>query len=311
MRRPLILAAALAAGTLAVAPVVFLLAPEQVQVVREDLKMFDVESPGGGVAYAPAAVEAPSAEPGRNPVAPDGAIAQTAPRIAYTYGYRFRLPSVAVAQLQERHLGLCRQLGDRRCRVLSMRRGEQSGGGEEDAASAALALEVAAPLAARFGAALTQSAGNAGGETIDRTIAAEDLSRQMVDTEARIRTRETLIRRLSALLETRSGNIEQAVQAERAINQAQEELDSARTWLAEMRGRVAMSKFEIGYDAVGATAVPERNAFAAAFATVGTVTVQSLAVLVLIGGLLAPWATIGLLIWLAVRRHRRLHPVES
>ena len=312
MRRPLLLAAALAAGTLAVAPVVFLLVPEQTRVLREDLKMFDVQAPGGVSSYAEAPVTAPSAEPGANPVAPAGAIAQTAPRIAYTYGYRFRLPSAAVAQLQERHLGLCRQLGDLRCRVISMQRGEQSGsGGEEGAASAALALEVAAPLAARFGTALAQSAGEAGGETIDRNIAAEDLSRQMVDTEARIRTRETLIRRLSGLLETRSGNIEQAVQAERAINQAQEELDSARTWLAEMRGRVAMSKFEIGYDAVGATAVPERNAFAAAFATVGTVTVQSLAVLVLIAGLLAPWATIGLLIWLAVRRHRRLHGVES
>jgi uncharacterized membrane protein YidH (DUF202 family) len=305
MRRPLLLAAALAAGALAIAPVVFLLAPERARVLHEDLKMFDVEAPGGAPDYAPAAVAASSAEPGANPVAPAGAITQTAPRIAYTYGYRFRLPSAAVAQLQERHLGLCRRLGDLRCRVVSMQRGEQSGGAGENAASASLALEVAAPLAARFGAALTQSAGEAGGETIDRNIAAEDLSRQMVDTEARIRTRETLIRRLSGLLETRSGNIEQAVQAERAINQAQEELDSARTWLAEMRGRVAMSKFEIGYDAIGAAVAPARNPVAAALSNVGEVTMQSVAVLVLIAGLLAPWAAIGLLVWLAIRRHRR------
>jgi hypothetical protein len=305
MRRPLLLAAALVAGSLAIAPVVFLLAPERARVVRENLKMFDVQAPGGVSNYAEAPVTASSEEPGANPVAPAGAIPQTAPRIAYTYGYRFRLPPAAVARLQERHLGLCRQLGDLRCRVVSMQRGEQSGGGGENAASATLALEVAAPLAARFGAALTQSAGEAGGETIDRNIAAEDLSRQMVDTEARIRTRETLIRRLSGLLETRSGNIEQAVQAERAINQAQEELDAARTWLVEMRGRVAMSKFDIGYDAVGAAAAPERNPLSTAVTNVGEVTMQSIAVLVLIAGLLAPWAAIGLLAWLALRRHRR------
>jgi hypothetical protein len=314
MRRPLLLAAAaLAAGTVVLAPIAFFMAPGEPRFVQESLKTFDIQEPPPPVdaGYAPAPVLAEAGEPGRNPVAPGGAIPQTAPRIAYTYGYRFRLPSAAVAPLQERHLGLCRQLGDTRCRVVSMQRGEQSGAGEEEAASAALALEVAAPLAARFGAALTASAGEAGGETIDRNIAAEDLSRQMVDTEARVRTRETLIRRLSALLETRSGNIEQAVQAERAINQAQEELDSARTWLAEMRGRVAMSKVEIGYEAIGATPGPARNPVAEAFSTIGEVTAQSFAVLVLIAGILAPWAAIGLLILLAVRRHRRLNPVES
>jgi hypothetical protein len=314
MRRPLLLAAALAAGTVVIAPIAFFMAPGEPRLVQESLKTFDIQEPPlpADAGYAPAPVLAETGEPGRNPVAPGGAIPQTAPRIAYTYGYRFRLPSAAVAPLQERHLGLCRQLGEARCRVVSMQRGEQEGGaGEEGAASAALSLEVAAPLAARFGAALTASAGEAGGETIDRNIAAEDLSRQMVDTEARIRTRETLIRRLSALLETRSGNIEQAVQAERAINQAQEELDSARTWLAEMRGRVAMSKVEIGYEAVGAAAQPRRNPVAEAFSTIGKVTAQSFAVLVLIAGILAPWAAIGLLVLLALRRHRRLNPVEA
>lgn len=302
MRRPLLLVAALSAGAVAIAPVFLFLAPEPPAALRQSLKMFDVEA--APVAAMESAV-APGASESQNALAPPEAIARTAPRIAYTYGYRFRLASAAVAPLQERHLALCQRLGDARCRVLAMQRGEQREGGGEEAATASLTLEVAAPIATRFGAALTESAGEARAETVDRTISAEDLSRQMVDTDARIRTRETLIRRLSGLLETRSGNIAQAVEAERAINQAQEELDAARTWLAEMRGRLAMSKIEIGYDAVGAAAAPQAHALADAFSTIGEVTTQSVAVLVLVAGIVAPWAAIGLLILFALRRHRR------
>jgi hypothetical protein len=310
MRRPFVVAG-IAAVAIAVAPLTLFLGSDRTEFIREDLKTFDVEASPAMMAEPPAPSAPPALErTAANPIAPTEAIAQTAPRIAYSYGYRFRLPAASVAPLQERHLALCHRLGEMRCRVLSMQRGEEGEGGEARA-SAALSVQVASSLANRFGAALAQSAGEAGGETIDRTIAAEDLSRQMVDTEARIRTRETLIRRLSGLLETRSGNIQQAVEAERAINQAQEELDAARTWLAEMRGRVAMSKIDIGYDAVGAAPVANRNAVAAAFSTIGEVTTQSFAALVLVAGILAPWALIALLIFLAVRRHRRLNPVES
>jgi hypothetical protein len=103
---------------------------------------------------------------------------------------------------------------------------------------ASLKLQVAASLAEGFGRNLDAIAGEGGGETVDRSIAAEDLSRQMIDSAARIRTREVLIQRLTGLLQTRSGNIAQAVEAERAINTAQEELEAARASLADMNGRV-------------------------------------------------------------------------
>jgi hypothetical protein len=308
--------AALAACVLGIAPLLFLLAPQEPpRILREDLSVMSVEEPPPPMTdYALAAPAAPGQAPGQSNEPPEqasapGAIARTAPRIAYAYGYRFRLAADAVAPLQERHLALCQGLGEARCRVVSMQRGQQQQAGGEEAASAGLTLEVAAPLAARFGAALASSANEAGGETIDRNIAAEDLSPQMVDSEARIRTRETLIRRLSILLETRSGNIEQAVQAERAINQAQEELDAARTWLAEMRGRVAMSKVEIGYEAVGAaSAAAERGVIAETAVEVAKATAQSFMGLLFLIGIAAPWAAVLLLVYLAIRRHRRLHP---
>ena len=241
--------------------------------------------------------------------APPGELPLSMPRIAYVYGYVFRLPTEALAGAQERHLELCRQLGPFRCRVVSLQRGEREG----EAVAASLNLEVAAGIASEFGRRLADISSDAGAEMVDRTIAAEDITRQMIDTEARARTRETLIRRLTGLLEARSGNIEQAVEAERAINAAQEELEAARAWLAEMRGRVAMTKVEIGYQSSDPIADRSRSPIGDAFAQVGAVSVASLASLIVIAGTLLPWLVFGGLAWLAVRaiRRRRAHATEE
>jgi hypothetical protein len=234
------------------------------------------------------------------PASPPPGIAVTLPRIAYTYGYRFRLERDRIATVQEAHLAACRRLGPALCRVTAMRRG----GTSEDDPGANLKLQVAAAIADRFGEALVAIAGQGGAETADRSIAAEDLSRQMIDSAARIRTREVLIQRLTALLQTRSGNIAQAVEAERAINGAQEELEAARAALADMQGRVAMSAVEIDYAARGA-APDAGNPIVKAFGQVGTAAMSSLGAIILIVGLVLPWAAVGGLIFLLVRAFRR------
>jgi hypothetical protein len=236
------------------------------------------------------------------PAEPSGApaIDVTVPRIAYTYGFAFRLDGDRIAAVQERHLALCRRLGPALCRVTAMRR---SGTADGDAA-ASLKLQVSASLADGFGRNLVAVASEGGGETVDRSIAAEDLSRQMIDSEARIRTREVLIQRLTILLQTRSGNIEQAVAAERAINAAQEELEAARAALADMRGRVAMSAVEIAYAARGAEPDPT-NPIALAFGQVASTAASSLGAMILIVGMALPWAIVAGLIFLFVRIGRR------
>ncbi len=225
----------------------------------------------------------------------------SAPRIAYNYGYTFRLGSDSITSVQERHLEMCQQLGATSCRVVNLQRSAASG----DYSTASTTLQVAAPIARQFGQRLVASAAQSGAETVDRSISGEDLSRQMVDTEARIRTREVLIRRLTQLLETRSGNIAQAVEAERAITAAQEELDAARGWLAEMRTRVDMSTFTLAYQSgaplAGGIGDPIREAFGA----VGSLFARSVAALILLVGIALPWVLIGLVIFYAARRIRR------
>ncbi|HEV2817780.1 MAG TPA: DUF4349 domain-containing protein [Allosphingosinicella sp.] len=230
----------------------------------------------------------------------EAGIAVSMPRIAYTYGYSFRIDAGRIAAVQERHLALCRRLGPARCRVTSMRRGAETG----EAATAALALQLSAPLAEAFGRGLMAISAAGGGETADRSIAAEDLSRQMIDSDARIRTREVLIRRLTALLATRSGNIQQAVEAERAINTAQEELEAARTLLAEMRGRVAMSAVEISY--LARDPIPSAaNPIADALDRVGSISTSSLGAMILLLGVALPWLILGGAVFTIVRVVRR------
>ncbi len=267
------------------------------RIAPQDLSLSDVAAdPGlpGLVAEEPAFMHEPPAEP-----AARGPIAVAIPRIAYIYGYTFRLAAGDVAAVQERHLGLCRRLGAARCRVVSMRRGGQA----EGQPTAELELAVAAPLADAFGRRLVSTA--AGATTVDRAIAAEDLTRQMIDSDARIRTRETLIRRLTGLLETRSGNIQQAVEAERAINNAQEELEAARALLEEMRARVAMSTVEIRYQAEATPAAPAGNPAADAFAQLGRLAAASLGVLILVAGIALPWLLAGALVFVVMRVLRR------
>ena len=255
----------------------------------QDLKTFDVQSeppPPGGAPGAPSQ--------------PAAAAPAALPQIAYTYSFGFRLPSNAVADLQERHLDLCDRLGPARCRVVEMKRGSGSG----EYVQAALKLQVAAAIARPFGQRLVATAGEAGGETVDRAIAAEDLSKQMVDTAARIRIKEALVDRLTALLATRSGNIAQAVEAERAVNAAQEDLEQARGWLVEMRGRVAMSTIDIGYTSAaplgGGFADPLRESLG----DVGALFSRSLAMLIMLAAGLLPWALLAGLAWWLFRRFR-------
>lgn len=312
MTRPRLIASALSALLVAAfgfalftssRPMPFLAAHQP----SEDLRTYDVpEEP------PPAQLRLPALDADVQHESANGqgesAIAVAVPRIAYTYGYAFRLDGGRIAAVQERHLALCRRLGLARCRVTSMRRGATAG-----QTAAALSLQVAAPLAEAFGRGLVAISAAGGGESVDRSIAAEDLSRQMVDSAARIRTREVLIRRLTALLATRSGNIQQAVEAERAINTAQEELEAAQAWLGEMRGRVAMSAIEISYLARAPAAPDSTSPVVQALDQVGSISASSFGAMILIAGVALPWLMLATAIFLLTRfvRRRRDQATET
>lgn len=175
------------------------------------------------------------------------------PKLAYAYALTYLLPGDKIAATQDAHRDLCEEMGPARCQLLALERGI----GNEQSSNASLKLRVASSEARRFQILLEHGVTQAGGRTENAKIATDEVSKQIVDTEARIRQRELLVARLTETLRTRNGKVPDLVAAERSVTQAQEELDQARSWLGELQGRVAMSEFDIRYGAIAPSATTE------------------------------------------------------
>jgi len=260
-----------------------------------DLRTLNVEEPLPPAKVAPAGADT---EEGAGQ-----ATTPAAPQIAYSYSLGYRLDRDQVPAVQQRHVALCDRLGAARCRIAAMSRDAS----DDNLTDAGLTLIVEARLARAIEDRLDAAVAGAGGSASSRGVEAEDLSKKIVDTAAKVRGKEVLSQRLLALLQKRDGKVGELVEAERAYAQAQEELDAARSWLAEMRGRVAMSKIEIHYQgnapAASSAWRPLRDAFGSAGEVLGT----SVARLVTVALAVMPWALVlALIVWLLRRRGWRL-----
>ena len=254
---------------------------------------FDVAEPAAEAAAAP------------KPAAPGAAaINVSVPRMAYSYKYSFILPGTSIAQAQDAHVALCDRLGPTRCQLLAM----DSESGDAQVAKATLKLRVASAIARQFGVALEKAISNAGGRAVDHSITAEDVSKDMVDTQARINQRELLVARLTEILRTRKGTVAELVEAERSVAGAQEELDQAKGWLTELEGRVAMSTIDIDYAAAAATTEHVGNTVGDTFAASGNAFVIAIGAILRLIIFLGPWAILGALGWWGWRRLRPLLP---
>jgi Domain of unknown function (DUF4349) len=227
-----------------------------------------------------------------------GEIPVNLPQLAYTYDYRWQMPATEIGTLQRRHASLCEQQGPTICQILGMTKT-----GEDDGeVSGQLQMAVATRQARAFGALLEDEAQDAGAEQIAAEITSEELSKQLVDTEARLRTRTQLRDRLQEVLRTRKGSVEELVEAERGVAAVNEEIDQARSWLKEMEGRVAFSRVTVHYE----TGTPVTRDFldpvTGALGSLGSIFGYLVALLILIGAVALPVGGV----WWAARRLSRL-----
>ena len=235
----------------------------------------------------------------------------TLPKIAYDYKYNFLLPADQVAAAQQAHIDACDKLGLARCQLVS----SESGSGNGNATS--LKLRVASDVARQFSADLVASVAKAGGRAVDQSISAEDVSKEISDTNARIHQRELLIQRLTQILQTRAGKVSELVEAERSVAAAQEELDQAKAWLTELQGRVAMSDVEISYGAIAPGASPagppDQGPLSETMAQSWWFFTAMLYAILRLLIILAPWAIVAGGIFFAARviRRRRVNPAEE
>lgn len=226
------------------------------------------------------------------------------PKMAYAYKYSFSLPGGAVTAAQQAHVALCDQLGPARCQVLAL----DSQAGDEQATGASLKLRVDSSVARQFGAELEKAIGAAGGHAITRSMTAEDVSKDMVDSTARINQRELLVARLTEILRTRKGSVGDLVEAERSVTAAQEELDQAKGWLNELQGRVAMSTIDIDYQAIAASTTHVGGGVADAFPASASAFLIGIGAILRVLIFLAPWGALGALGWWGSRRLRARFP---
>jgi hypothetical protein len=140
---------------------------------------------------------------------------------------------------------------------------------------------------------------------VTTNVNAEDVSKAIVDTEARIRQREILVARLTEMLRSRIGKVGELVEAERSVAQAQEELDQAKGWLAELRGRVALSDFDIRYTATAAASPGLGKVLAEAGTGSFSVFTWGLRALLTLAIYLAPWTLVFVSAAMGVRVWRR------
>lgn len=259
------------------------------QHLEESVDMALMEpAPPAGAASAPASAATPV----------------VAPSIAYAYRFGLELPADAVPTVMGRHEQACIAAGPSVCQVI----GASSSRMGRDSVEARLEMRAAPAYVGRFRAALDGEARGAGGRVSQQAVESEDLTRQLVDTEARIRAMETLRDRLQQLLATRSGTLEQLLQVERELARVQGELDATRSALAVMRTRVQTSRLDVTYSAAGRLApdsaarpvVDALNSASYAFMT-------SLGMLILFIASVLPVLLVGTpLIWLLWRWRRRV-----
>ncbi len=177
---------------------------------------------------------------------PPDAIPVGLPQIAYLYSYGYRVPGSKIPALQQRHADLCESKGPMVCRIISMDRDAAATGDYHRRARSSWRWPRA--RRARSASSWRRSPKGSDGEQVSAAISGEDLSKQIVDTEARLRARTVLRDRLMEVLATRRGTVTELVEAERGVAQVNEEIDQARSWLSEMKSRVAFSRLDIAYD---------------------------------------------------------------
>lgn len=226
------------------------------------------------------------------------------PMLAYTYRYALELPGAQVRPLLARHEQACAVAGPMVCQVMAADAVDDDG-----EVSATLKLRAQPAWLARFRAGIEQDAGRAGGRVRASGTDTEDLTRDIVDTEAALRAQTTLRDRLLTLLATRTGKLEELLKVEQELARVQGEIDATQSALAVMRARVQTSALTIQYGAFdraisGRAVEPLKKALSSIFGIV----MLGLATIVTIAAFLTPVALIAVPVWWFVMRHKRKKP---
>lgn len=166
-----------------------------------------------------------------------------APMLAYVHGVGLEIPARSVRPLMTNHEQACRTAGLRVCQVINSSINAQG----EDQIYGNITLRAEPRWLETFRNGLEGQARDAGGRLREQTVTSEDLTRQIIDTSARLNAQKTLRDRLQQILRTRPGRLADLLETERELARVQGDIDSAESQLAVMRERVNMSLLNLSY----------------------------------------------------------------
>lgn len=230
--------------------------------------------------------------------------------LAYSYRMGLELPGDRLIGVMEGHAAACRNAGPRLCQLI----GAGRDGDPQSYIQGSLSIRGEPRWLQQFMAGVEAQAREAGGKIKSQATATEDLTRAIVDTEARLRASRALRDRLQRLLESRPGRLSDLLEVERELARVQGEIDATESNLAVMRTRVAMSELTISYESSARPVASDTfEPLARALAGFLGLVVQGLAAIVMLVAILIPWALLAaglawLALWIRKRRGGRLLP---
>lgn len=220
------------------------------------------------------------------------------PQLAYEHGVRLVAPAKNVPVLLSSHQNACATAAANRCQIISTVSATERG-----EAVATLILRAEKQWLQQFRAGLAEELDRAGGRIVETGTTSEDLTRQIIDVEARLRAQRTLRDRLQALLASKPGKLAELLEVERELARVQGELDAATSTLQAYKTRVATELLSVRYEsaptAVGANAW---GPLSDAVGDFGSVLARSLAALVTLIAAILPFALLLLPVAWLVRR---------
>lgn len=229
--------------------------------------------------------------------------------IAYTYNLGLTFPQAAVEPSLQAHVAACEAAGPRVCIVTNSSVNNQS----DDYTNGYLSVRAVPAWIDTFLGGLDEEVAAAEGEITARNKQSVDLTRQILDTDARLNAKITLKGRLEDLLATREGDLGELLKVERELARVTGEIESITSNLKALRLRVSMSEMTIEYSTErslisGGRSNPLATAFgdffynmSAALADVITFFAVGLPWLVLLGIFLFIWLRA---IWPRIRKSK-------
>jgi len=248
---------------------------------------------GHPAAPAPPAQTAPASNAA--PPAPSAT-----PLLAYSYDYGVEAPPANIRILVSKAEAGCAAAGTTVCEITGVNISETG----PDQVSAHLTLKATPAWLTGYEGRLATDAQGAGGKLTKTEVTTEDLSRQIVDTQAAVAAKTALRDRLLQMLQTRQGDLADLLAVQEKLADVQGDLDATTSELAAMRERIATSEVTIDYQSSGVLA-PQGAWSPVGGAVTGAagVLAASIAVLIYAVAFIAPWALIiGGLIWLFRKR---------